>query len=240
MLKYYSTSNYGNRQCNEDSLRVSIVGDQYCFVVCDGLGGHELGNVASDLVSSVFAEEFNDCEIESFLPKTFEIAQNELVKKQKELQIQNAMKTTAVVFTTDGKQGFVGNIGDSRFYGFNKDGEYIRTLDHSVPQVLVESNTIKEDEIRNHPSRSMLLKVMGDNYDEQICDLFEPFLISDYKAFLLCTDGFWELITEDEMKVELTNSNSPQEWLDKMIEIVQINGKDKDMDNYTAIAIFTE
>ena len=58
------------------------------------------------------------------------------------------------------------------------------------------------------------------------------------QAILLCSDGFWELILEKEMRSTLKKSSSAQEWLERMSEIVEDQGKDKDMDNYSAIAIW--
>ena len=60
-----------------------------------------------------------------------------------------------------------------------KDGTYIRILDHSIPQILVQSNTITESQILNHPNGNMLLKGMGDKWDESLCEISEPFSLED-------------------------------------------------------------
>lgn len=241
MLKYVLISEIGNRSINEDSVRAASVAHRHCFVVCDGLGGHDQGDVASKLVANTFADElcFAD-DLKDFIPRVFNLAQKKVIEKQKENGIKSKMKTTAVVMATDGFTAHVGHIGDSRFYGFTKDGRYIRTLDHSIPQILVNSNTIEEKDIRNHPSRNMLLKVIGEQYDETMTDLYEPFSLKDYYAFLLCSDGFWELIQEEEMVALLSESSSPQEWLNLMLDVVKRNGLNRRMDNYSAIAIFNQ
>lgn len=56
-------------------------------------------------------------------------------------------------------------------------------------------------------------------------------------AFLLCSDGFWELIEEKQMQETLKASSNASEWIKAMVEIVKQNGKDKNMDNFSAIAI---
>lgn len=241
MLKYALISEIGNRTVNEDAVRVASVANRQCFVVCDGLGGHDRGDVASKLVTNIFADElcFAD-DLNDFIPQAFNHAQKKVIEKQKENGIKSKMKTTTVVMATDGFTAHVGYIGDSRFYGFTKDGQYIRTLDHSIPQILVNSNTIEEKDIRNHPSRNMLLKVIGEQYDETMTDLFDPFPVENYCAFLLCSDGFWELIQEEEMIALLSESSSPQEWLDLMLEVIRRNGVNRRMDNYSAIAIFNQ
>ena len=237
MLNYASITNSGGRMLNEDCLKISCVSNRHCFVVCDGLGGHDSGNVASKIAANSFVDELYYCEdLSEYLLKAFDIAQKQVLFRQKENDANKEMKTTAVCLVTDEDTFQVGHVGDSRFYGFKNDGTYIRTLDHSMPQLLVQSNTITEAEIRKHPSRNMLLKAIGDESNEQLCDLSDHLPLSDFRAFLLCSDGFWELVDEDEMLFTLSQSSSPQEWLDKMSEI--ITGKANDIsDNYSAIAI---
>lgn len=238
MLKYASITEVGGRKCNEDYLKISSVANRHCFVVCDGLGGHNAGDVAARIAGNTFVDELYYCDdLSNYLLNAFNSAQNQILLRQKDNKTKNDMKTTAVCMATDETKIYIGHVGDSRFYGFKKDGSYIRTLDHSVPQLLVQSNTITEAEIRNHPNRNMLLKVMGDKWDEPLCELSEPLLLSEFSAFLLCSDGFWELATEDDMMFTLRSSSSPKEWLDKMTAIVKSNGSNKEMDNYTAIAI---
>ena len=239
MLRYASLSKAGDRNCNEDYLRMSSFSNRHCFVVCDGLGGHECGDVAAKIAANTFIDElFYADDLSKFLLDTFVKAQKNIELKQKLTDIKKDMKTTAVCMVTDERNVYVGHVGDSRLYCFKKDGTYIRTLDHSIPQILVQSNTITEAEIRNHPNRNMLLKVMGDKWDEPLCEIAPPMQMSDFSAFLLCSDGFWELVKEDEMISALNSSTSPQEWLYKMTEIVEANGRDRQMDNYTAITIF--
>ncbi len=238
MIKYASITNVGSRNCNEDNFKVSSVSDRHCFVVCDGLGGHNAGDVASKIATNVFVDEFCYCnDLLNFLENAFDSAQKRILLYQKENNSYRNMKTTAVCMSTDGNHVYVGHVGDSRFYGFKKDGSYIRTLDHSIPQLLVQSQTITEVEIRNHPNRNMLFKVLGEKSDEAACELSEPLSMDDFSAFLLCSDGFWELINEADMTSCLNTSSTPQEWLDKMTAIVELNGVNKNMDNYTAITV---
>lgn len=241
MLRYAFISETGNRTVNEDAVRIASIANKHCFVVCDGLGGHDRGDVASRLVAGTFSDQwyFAD-DPEKFLLQAFNHAQESVIEKQKESNCKSKMKTTAVAFATDEKTAYVGHVGDSRFYGFTKTGQYIRTLDHSIPQALVSSNTIEEKDIRNHPSRNMLLKVIGEQYDETMVELQAPFPVADYCAFLLCSDGFWELICEEEMISLLFRSSSPQEWLVWMTDVVKKNGAGRKMDNYSAIAIFNQ
>lgn len=238
MLKYATVTDNGDRKSNEDYLISSSVGDRQCFVVCDGVGGCAFGDIASSIAGNAFVDELYYCnDLSSYLLQAYKTAQNRILSEQKRCGTQKAMKSTAVCMATDSKVFYVGNVGDSRFYAFKKDGTYIRTCDHSIPQLLVQSGKIPENAIRNHPNRSMLLKVLGEKSDEQLCDIIGPLSVDDFFAFLICSDGFWELIDESEMIRTLKNSSSPKIWLEKMVEENIKKSEAKNKDNYTAIAI---
>lgn len=200
-----------------------------------------MGDVASRLVVDEFGRQFEQAsDISSFLPKAFEKAQEALMAEQKALKAIHKMKTTCVALTTDEKNAYIGHIGDSRLYIFYKNKVKSRTLDHSIPQMLVLSKDIKESEIRDHPERNYVLRVMGVNWDKPMYELSRPEKLKKCQAFLLCTDGFWELILEDDMCRLLSLSGSPEEWLNKMTEVVKKNGEGRNMDNYSAIAVWNE
>ena len=112
-----------------------------------------------------------------------------------------------------------------------------RTLDHSVPQMLVLTKEIKEKEIRNHPDRNRLLRVLGVSGDTPRFELSEIQKRKKQQAFLLCTDGFWELILEKEMWQCLKNAKTAQKWLEQMEEIICRRGEGQDMDNFSAIGV---
>lgn len=242
MITYSLITKNGSRTVNEDSVGVLEKYGNFCFMLCDGLGGHGMGNVASDLVKDQFLNAFSvgvkpDV---SFIKKEFIAAQEKLLEKQNELNAKNKMKTTAVCMICDNKKAYVGYIGDSRFYAFSKNTVKVQSKDHSVPYMLYLSKEIKESEIRNHPDRNMLLRVMGTAWNGTMYEVFKPLNLKQYQAFLLCSDGFWELITEKEMCELLQMTNTVEEWLEAMTEVVQRNGTDKDMDNYSAIAVLNK
>lgn len=236
-LTYAVLTDKGCRSVNEDSVNSVTDGENFGFVLCDGLGGHGMGDIASSLVTEEFEGYFNNTS-PHIVSDFFELAQNKLLEKQKQLGATNRMKTTAVVVLIENKKLFIGHIGDSRAYIFKNNKYKKRTLDHSVPQMLALSKTIKDEEIRNHPDRNMVLHVMGTEWAEPQYEIMKPLALRKSNAILLCSDGFWELITEKEMCECLKQATNVQDWLLKMAEIVRKNGKDVDMDNYSAIAIW--
>lgn len=242
MLSYKSITKCGNREINEDSVICVEQNGNYCFVVADGLGGHGKGEIASQKLVEVFLKVFETghTETETFLKMAFDTAQNEIMKAQKAEGTLFDMKTTAVaLIVIDGKCQW-GHVGDSRLYMFYKNKVKMRTLDHSVPQMLVMSREIKERDIANHPDRNRLLRVMGIEWDLPKYTLSEEYDIDKCQAFLLCSDGFWEFIEENKMRNFLKKSSSVNQWLEMMFDEVEKNGNERkrDMDNYTAVAIW--
>ena len=238
MLLFSYITNKGSRHINEDSVGCFSNGANRCFVVCDGLGGHGMGDVASQVVVDVFESQFKQTSnMADFMPNAFEAAQSILLSEQAERNAKMKMKTTCVALATDEKNAYIGHVGDSRLYVFNKNKVKYRTLDHSIPQMLVLSKEIKESEIRNHPERNYVLRVMGIDWEDPMYEISPSIKLKKCQAFLLCTDGFWELILEEDMCRLLAESDSCEEWLEKMAEIVKKNGEGKNMDNYSAIAV---
>ena len=238
-LTYAMLTNVGSRSVNEDSARAQIVGDKACFVVCDGLGGHGMGDIASSLVADVFMQNFNETiDAGTFLEDVFPVAQDALIEEQKRRGAQKKMKTTAVVLVSDEKYAYIGHVGYSRGYYFRRGRYKSRTKDHSIPQMLVLSREIKESEIRNHPDRNIVLRVMGVEWEDPQYELEKPIPLINKQAFLLCSDGFWELIEEKQMCQLLKKAKNVQEWLDGMKNIVINNGVGREMDNFTAVAVW--
>ena len=238
-FRYAVYTNAGSRPVNEDALTVSQNGENFCFVLCDGLGGHGMGDVASQIVTQVFNSQFHQTDKPSdFLAEGFQAAQDILLAEQKARHAERKMKTTAVALAVDRRKAYIGHIGDSRAYVFQRGKVRCRTLDHSIPQMLANAGDIREDQIRNHPDRNIVLRVMGVEWDDPMYELMKPISLWQCQAFLLCSDGFWELIEESDMCETLSSAQSPDDWLEKMASIIKVNGTDRDMDNFSAIAVW--
>ena len=240
LVNYYSVSKTGDREINEDSTGIIKGTDCTCFIVADGLGGHGKGDIASQIAVSAFQSVFEEkltLPMEESLASAFQNAQNAIISEQQRQNAVFQMKTTVAAVVIGHASAICGHIGDTRIYTFARNRIRERTLDHSVPQMLVLSREIKEKQIRNHPDRNKLLRVLGVQGDIKI-DSFRIDDLSKYQAVLLCSDGFWELILEKEMCRTLKKSCSAQEWIMRMCEIVERNGQGKEMDNYSAIAIW--
>ena len=96
---------------------------------------------------------------------------------------------------------------------------------------------LKEKDIRNHPDRSRLLKAVGQSAGKDFYEVDKPIKTRSGDAILLCSDGFWEYVDENEMSRCLKSASSSDEWLKMMEDIALNRGKESSMDNYSAIAV---
>lgn len=225
----------GGRSYNEDSVLSERRGTVFAGVVADGLGGHGGGEIASQIVTDTLVKGFMKApELQpDAIKKLFELANNEVLARQTP-SVQ--MKSTAVGVFCSIEGMVVAHTGDSRFYRFLNGKLDFQTKDHSVSQMAVLSGEILPEKIRFHEDRNKVLRALGNDAaikpDITVFEAPRPF-----QAFLLCTDGFWEYILEEEMEIDLAKSETPQEWLDFMIARLsrRINGKN---DNFSALAVF--
>ena len=240
MVVFAQLSERGERDINEDSVGFVQVGpDIVMLILADGLGGHGRGEEASALITEksrqVFRYYYKD---EDCVARCFEYSQQALLQKQKDERAQNDLKSTLVLLRICQGQIQWGHIGDSRLYYFQNGYLKKQTLDHSVTQALVASGQIEAKDIRHHPDRNRLIRVMGAEWEESGYQLSDYIKKEPGQAFLLCSDGFWENIEEPQMEICLRKSDSPAQWLTKMERIVCKNGKGTNMDNYSALAVF--
>ena len=228
-------SDVGGRENNEDSLCVKKKGSAYLFAVADGLGGHDCGEVASGIVADELVRQFVK-DPEAFSPARALADANDLImQRQQETSLK--MKTTAVAVYICGGRAVAANIGDSRAYFFSNGELKFQTMDHSASQMAVRVGEITPDQIRTHEDRNILTRALGANSEPRIdvTELDE----GSFDAALLCSDGFWEYVLEDEMCSTLSQSKNPSLWL-KAMRAIHSGRIPRNNDNNTAIAIMNK
>lgn len=230
----------GGRETNEDFVADFESGDNGFYVVADGLGGHNCGEVASSCVAEKMTELFsetlqNDTEV---MRGYFVGAQEALLEKTEEDSGRKGMRTTAVALAICGNVATWGHIGDSRLYHI-KNGEISSiTADHSVAYLSYLNGEIKYKDIRKSPDQNRLIRSMGSEGKFKP-DITESAAVEEGDAFLLCSDGFWEYISEKEITAALKKSQTASRWLAKMIRVVEKNGRSNpERDNCSAITVF--
>ena len=229
----------GGRTVNQDAVCAETSADKLCLVACDGLGAYEGSELVSRLCADTLAELFRDAgEItEQDVRAFFREAHDRIVMfKSGDPRLASSCTTAACVFC-DGRRTFIAHTGDTRVYYFRAGREVFRTTDHSAAQLAVDHGKIDADGIRAHRDRNKLTRVVGGKYfvlpDVHVTE-GAP---AEGDAFLLCTDGFWEYVPDDEMKEAALLCASPEDALARL-ENVLLDHADADNDNYSAIMTF--
>ncbi len=239
----------GGRLRNEDAFGQRLLDTGAgCWVVGDGLGGHGGGDIAAQTAVDAFIQSFvaNPTALtEEALSQHFVAAHEAIMQRRASTHDPDyaGMRTTLVALITNGSQAIWGHIGDSRLYALREDKWVAVTSDHSVPQALVNSGEIRPEAIRHHPDRNRLLRDLGGDKPIRPEISTTPWTLQPGDRFLLCTDGFWELITETALQIELSRSRTPTQWLQHAEHRLKIEAQTRYQnrhDNYTATAIFVE
>ncbi|MGC9347857.1 MAG: Stp1/IreP family PP2C-type Ser/Thr phosphatase [Anaerolineae bacterium] len=241
------------RSLNEDSLITLDIGAVYrscstpagLFVVADGMGGHEAGDVASELTARTVAELATKeilgpvssgqplPEPKAWLERAAQIA-NRVVYQQRRAA-GNDMGTTLVMALMDGVKATIANVGDSRCYRLHKDGITQITTDHSLVERLVATGQITREEAAIHPQRNVIYRVMGDKPNLSV-DIYEE-VVRPGEALLLCSDGLSGMVHDRDIWRIWHTSASPQEACDRMVEAANQAGGE---DNITVVIVQVE
>lgn len=237
IVENYWYTNPGTRHENEDSCALlQPDADRCCAIVCDGLGGHGGGKAASMLGVRALSQWCSNEPIPSgqTLQAWMNQANRDILAARENA---NHMKTTAVALYLYKDIAVWAHIGDSRLYHFYNGDLVDYTLDHSIAQLAIKMGDLaSRREIPDYEGRSQLFRVIGD--DEIKPDIHPPITLppGDH-AFLLCSDGLWERLHEDEIMLDLHKASTPEEWVFLLRARAEIR-KSTDVDNNTAIAIW--
>ena len=228
-------SHIGRREQNEDYAAILQIGSRLIVVVADGLGGLSFGEVASRKAVESIIKELSDKSVnEDDLLDAIESASDIIYAVQ---MPGKPMSTTASILWVDETEAWAGHVGDTRIYKI-RDGKILyQSIDHSVAQMNVLVGKLAPDQIRRSKDRNRLIRVLGEA-DAPMTDT-EPLDIQIGDCFLLCTDGFWEPVSEDAMLETLASANSPRDWLSRMRKIVE-NANDPAQDNNTAVCVWVK
>ena len=216
------------REHNEDSflLRTPL------FAVCDGMGGHAAGEVASSIAVKVIGEEAPNTANDVLLGAAIEAANQAVIEAPQKGIGKPGMGSTASAIFIEGNQMAVAHVGDSRIYLLHH-GTLVRvTHDHSYVEELVDSGQITADEARNHPSRSVVTRALGSD-PEMYADHF-TLEVSDGDRIILCSDGLSSMILDDEIESIAVSNITPQNAADSLVSAALTAGG---ADNITVIVV---
>lgn len=228
----------GGRPENQDAQCVKTLADNgHVAVVCDGLGGHVGGSVASAMAVRLFIEGIQSVpQLDAAgLRALVEGINRDIRADQISTPAHADMRTTLVALAIRDNQALWCYVGDSRFYWFRDGRVQFQTVDHSIAQAMVSEESTQQD-VRHHPDRNRLARCLGNTDTLRVSVSSEPIQMQPGDAFLLCTDGFWEYVLEAEMLEDLSAAPDVQHWLDRML-VRHKTRVDGTHDNFTAVAL---
>lgn len=216
------------RSHNEDSFLIRTP----CFAVCDGMGGHAAGEVASSIAVETIGEKAPATADDTLLGAAIEAANQAVIKGAEEGRGKPGMGCTASAALIDGNRMAIAHVGDSRIYLLHA-GTLVRvTRDHSYVEELVDAGQITADEARVHPSRSIITRALGSDPD-MYADHFS-IEVSNGDRVILCSDGLSSMVPDSEIESLAVSSATPQQAADNLVSAALTAGG---ADNITVIVV---
>lgn len=236
-FRVYSASHIGHREENQDAHAVLTkpqYGEFLC-VVADGMGGHKGGAFAAQKVVDVCTQKWNENDSieapENFLTELAFSAHSAILDSQIE-EFAQAQSLVCMLYVNLAQSIFMSmHVGDCRTFQFKNESFVKRTVDQSLAQLHALKGDISDDEIASHPDQNKIYSSLGGS--EPPSPLIERYETSG-NVFLVCSDGFWELFTQQSLGGVLENIESDKD-LDTLIQ-QQLANKNQH-DNTTAILI---
>lgn len=239
-MNYNCASHIGRvRKNNEDYCKGEIIDTDFgsigIFALADGMGGHNKGEVASELAVENIIEflkenllQSNNIKIDYIddIIKQAYHSVNKIVYEKSTTGLEfEGMGTTLVTAITYKNNLYVANVGDSRCYLLNEDGFKKITIDHSVVEELVKANIITEEEAKTHPRRNHITRAIGTD-EMVIVDIFK-LEINKCNKVLLASDGLTGFVDDDIIKNIISKKNDVKDLAQELINVANdISGKD--------------
>lgn len=227
------------RSSNQDAYAVGEFPDEVAWaIVCDGMGGHAGGNIASALAVKVISDKINasyrenmrDSSIRNMLDSALTAANMEVYDMAEADPELRGMGTTVVCAIVRNGYAFIAHAGDSRAYIYDGELKQI-TTDHSYVQTLVDIGKITKEEAEHHPNKNKITRAIG---AEKIIDIdFDEVELNDEDVLILCTDGLSNYVSSDEMISEVQDGKY-YAFADRLVKKANHNGGG---DNVTVVAI---
>jgi len=204
------------------------------YVVADGMGGHQAGEVASRrAVEAVIAYYYGDAEhdVGTSLVRAVQAANHQVYTMAQSDPTKAGMGTTLVAVVILGRKVYVANVGDSRAYLINSQGIRQITEDHSWVEEQVRAGLLTHEQASRHPQRNLVTRALGSKPEVQV-DLFEGEL-SEGDTLLLCSDGLTGRVTDQELAFYVTRY-PPKEAARQLVALANERGGN---DNITVLII---
>ena len=228
-IHFFAQSDIGRvRTANEDFfLNEKIAEEEFLFIIADGMGGHQAGDVASKLASETFFDSYRSLRkkgtpIQASMELSMRKANSMVFKKAASDIAKRGMGTTFSAVVVAGMKAAIAHVGDSRVYLVRKGRIRRLTTDHSFVEKLVEEGRISADEARDHPQKNVLYMSLGAR------ESFTPEMQSDIAleegdALVMCSDGLSNMV-DDGTLMNVTMDSYPEEAAHALVKLANARG----------------
>lgn len=239
-MKYEAISNTGKvRDNNEDCYYIPEDKNHPLFIVADGIGGHNCGEIASQLAVDVIKSRIKDIdeyenleELESDFIKAISDANREVFEKSKSSEVYEGMGTTLTLLYVYNNAMLIGHVGDSRTYAISNNEIRQLTEDDTMVNRLVKLGEITKQEAENHPKKNIITNAVGT--DETIDISLVQYNYENGEYILMCTDGLTDMIPNEKILEIVRENKIPSKISEELLkEALDAGGKD----NVTLIII---
>ena len=227
------------RESNQDGYFVTAFDDSSCFaVVCDGMGGMNGGDIASDMAVKIISERFvagwrqgiSFSSVKNLITTAVSAANICIYDEAKDNNELEGMGTTAVIVYVSSMNAVVANIGDSRAYIVNESLSQI-TTDHSLMQEMLSNGKLSYENAASFPYKNVITRALG--IEEHIDIDFFDVILTKEDSLLLCTDGLTNFVSPDEI-IRIVNGSSCDNIASELVKCANTNGGG---DNITAVVL---
>jgi protein phosphatase len=237
----YQTSQIGGRKYNQDRVAYAYTDEAVLLVLADGMGGHTHGEIAAQITIQTFMQIFagmaesHISDPETFLRESTKKSHEAIIDFAELNSLQGSPGTTCVAaLVQDGKVTWA-HAGDSRLY-LLRDGKVLGvTRDHSVVQQWADWGLISKAEMKTHPDRNKITNCLGGVEDMFYVEVSPPVTMQTGDVVLLCSDGFWSPLNENEIAEELAGGDIAQS-IDDLVDLA-LSREGARADNTTVVAI---
>jgi protein phosphatase len=218
VVGYVATDVGKVRQNNEDSaafLRQAAArgGEVVSLaIVADGMGGHQGGEVASQIAAELIPASFFRATEEppAALEKAFQAANHEMQQAVERDPRIKGMGTTAVAVAIQGSCAWCAWVGDSRIYHLRQGRMHQISEDHTAVAELMRQGLLTPEQARNHPDRNVLVRALGTRSGVEVDVTRHPLAMVTGDRMLLCSDGLYDLLEDEEIE-KISSEGSLQE-----------------------------
>jgi protein phosphatase len=229
----FRTDTGRQRNANEDSLFIAAP----LFVVADGMGGAQAGEVASKAAAESFSGELPQAPPERLLEETIEAANrtiHELARKDPSLSGMGTT-TTAALVDLEGETVAIGHVGDSRAYRLRGAKFEQLTRDHSLVEEMRRKGQLTDAQAEDHPQRSIITRALGPEPEVQVDVQTVP--AQDGDVFLICSDGLTTMLDDETIGRILARATSLQAAVRALVDEANRAGG---RDNITVVTFRVE